>query len=136
MKNRPLIAVMIAIFTFCLTGCEEKKVEPSRQEMISKTWKVGQVIVNGSVDGSSDYSSYRYEFQPSGTYIFSGSNRPTRQGKWEFTSTQQKIILDKSTPAEEIVLVISLTEASAELEFTVPATYKSDEQKMLVKLQL
>jgi hypothetical protein len=107
--------------------------ETTRQDQISKTWKVSAILINNAPAAGVDFSSYSFEFKKSGSYdIEAGTLSGT--GKWELNSNEEKLILDKGTDTQKTADILSLTDSKLELEFT-EASGKTGEQKVLFKLK-
>src|SRR5690349_16851774 len=105
MKNIRL-SLYSLLFVLCLPllalKCEN--VDPaSKEQLLSKEWKVSQVLINNIPDQSVNYSAYRRRFDAGGNYTFTDGAGTTLTGTWEFDSNQQNLILDKNTSKQQTV---------------------------------
>lgn len=127
------LTVALGVFSIVyFTGCKKKDPAPSKIEMLSNSWKVSSATVNGTLDGITDYSSYRFAFNADGTYSFmvpgSGS------GTWEFNSSETKIILDAGSSDASEMVIISIASNEVKLEITNPATFKTGQEVIVYTL--
>jgi hypothetical protein len=64
------------LFVLCLPllalKCETVD-PPTTEELLSKEWKVKQVLINNIPDQSIDYTSYRRQFNATGDYTFTNA---------------------------------------------------------------
>ncbi len=114
MKNIAFILIL-----FVLAACKEEPTDPSEptpEEMISRTWQVQSVQVNGQNEDAADYSNFRFTFDANQTYRF--LNPDEQQGSWELTANGTLLILDQGTEQEQQVAVFELSETELTLEFT------------------
>jgi hypothetical protein len=137
MKN-----IRLSLFSLLLVLCLpllalkcENVDPPTKEELLSKEWKVSQVLINNIPDQSTDYSNYRRRFDNGSDYTFTNAPGTVLNGKWEFDSNKQNLILDKNTGKQQTVRVVVLDATHLELEFVVD-TYKMDQQLVVYKLVL
>jgi hypothetical protein len=116
MKKYMLMLTICLAMMACKEGDEGTMPEPTPFEMISRTWKVQSVTVNGQADNTTDYSNYRFTFNTNQTYSFTIPDN--RQGAWELIANATALTLDKGTAQEQRVEVPTLSETLLELEFT------------------
>jgi hypothetical protein len=137
MKNIHLsLYTLLIVLCLPLLALKCENVEPaSKQELLSKEWKVSQVLIDNIPDQSMDYSGYRRRFDANGNYTFTNAAGNTLTGTWEFDSNQQNLILDKNTSKQQTVRVVVLDANNLELEFVVK-NYKMDQQLVVYKLVL
>jgi hypothetical protein len=125
--NTYLILAALLI-VFAISGCDilddGGDSEPSKIELISKTWKVRKVEINSVL--SNGYEAYQLNFNNNGTYNFQTTS--STSGSWELNSNESAIILDKGTANELIMNIIKLSLEELDIEYTEPATFK-DPQK-------
>jgi len=116
MKNHIFLFTIFLI----IISCKEKGESPSPgatpAEMLTRTWKVNAVTINGQADNTTDYSNYRFAFNTNQTYNFTMPD--TQQGTWELIANATALTLDKGTAEEQRVEVPKLSETALELEFT------------------
>ncbi len=94
----------------------------SKMETISRTWKVEQVLLNDTIERTSDFIDYSFEFRNNGEYIFKGTKNPV-EGTWQFANNETQLIFNKNTPQEEIVDIIVLNQSQLQIEYKEsPAT--------------
>lgn len=112
----------LIMLTICLAmmACKEEE-EPAApdatpSEVISRTWKVQSVTIDGQADNATDYSAYRFTFNANQTYRFVMPD--TQEGSWELIANASALTLDKGTAREQRVEVQTLTETQLHLEFT------------------
>jgi hypothetical protein len=89
----------------------------TRKELISRVWRVQQVLVNNTIDQSGDFKNSRFEFSKDGKYTFSRKGGKV-QGTWELVPNEQKLILDKGTPDTDAVEILMLSENQLYLSFS------------------
>ena len=137
MKNiRLSLYSLLVILSLPLLALKCENVNPaSKEEMLSKEWKVSQVLIDNIPDQSVDYSSYRRRFDASGNYTFTNNPATILTGTWEFDSNKQNLILDKNTGKPQTVRVVVLDATHLELEFVVE-NYKFGQQVVLYKMVL
>ncbi len=116
MKKHVLILVILIALMACKEEGEAPTPEPTPAEMLSRTWKVNAVTINGQADNTTDYSNYRFKFNSNQTYNFTMSDN--QQGTWELIANATALTLDKGTADEQRVEVPKLNETALELEFT------------------
>jgi hypothetical protein len=132
-----LILGLWMISALALPGCGKKNDgQPTRQELMSKEWKVVQVFINGRQDQVVDYSRYRYQFNADGTYTFTEAGGVIRQGRWALAGDDQKIVLDQGRAQEQVLQILVLDQTALEWEYLKPANFKSEEQMLHYKLSL
>jgi hypothetical protein len=105
---------------------------PSKEQLLSKEWKVSQVLINNIPDQSVNYTSYRRRFD-NGNYTFTNEPGTILTGTWEFDSNKQNLILDKNTSKQQTARVLVLDANNLELEFVVE-NYKMDQQVVVYKM--
>lgn len=111
--------ILILTIFLAVIACKEDEVsapEPTPSEMIARTWKVQSVLIDGQADNTTEYSSFRFIFNPDQTYRFIMPNE--RQGNWELVSNATSLTLDKGTDQEQRINVFKLSETALDLEFT------------------
>ncbi|MEM9672607.1 MAG: hypothetical protein AAF992_08425 [Bacteroidota bacterium] len=114
MKN---IAFILALFA--LAACKEESTdpaEPTPEELISRTWRVQSVQVNGQNEDAADYSNFQFTFNANQTYRF--LNPDEQQGSWQLIANATLLILDQGAEEEQQVAVFGLSETELTLEFT------------------
>ncbi len=134
------LMLLLAAVLVMAASCKKDEPKPgpdepktTRQDEISKTWKVSAILVNNAPAPGVDFSDYRFEFKKSGTYdITAGALSGT--GNWELNSNQEKVIFDKGTDEQRTAEILSLTDSKFELEFT-ETSGKTGEQKVVFKLK-
>jgi hypothetical protein len=130
-----LFAVLIMLCLPLLALKCENVDPPGKEALLSKEWKVSQVLINNIPDQSVDYSTYRRRFDASGNYTFTDGPGTTLTGTWEFDSNEQNLILDKNTSKQQTVRVVVLDANNLELEF-VMKNYKMDQYLVVYKMVL
>ena len=106
----------------------------TRIDLISRGWRVEQVLVNHSLDQTGDFKNSRFEFSKNGKYSFSRKDGKV-QGTWELLPDEQKLILDKGTPDADSVEVVLLSETQLYLSFPEKSS-KLGSDNSLFKLAL
>ncbi|QHT68349.1 hypothetical protein GXP67_17725 [Rhodocytophaga rosea] len=137
MKNIPLFLYsLLLIICLPLLALKCENVDPaSKEELLSKEWKVSQVLITNIPDQSMDYSGYRRRFDAGGNYTFTNVPGTILTGTWEFDSNKQNLILDKNTSKPQTVRVVVLDANNLELEFIV-VNYKMDQHLVVYKMVL
>jgi len=116
LKYFSLIALLITLLVSCGDDDDDN---PTNTDLVSKTWRVSRVLINGTEDVSTDYSAYRFTFTSNGTFNF--TDPTSRSGSWAFNSTETTIVVDGET-----YTIITLTETSFIFERTIPENFKDD----------
>ncbi|MEM9833080.1 MAG: lipocalin family protein [Bacteroidota bacterium] len=114
MKNITFILIL-----FVLAACIEESTdpaEPTSEELISRTWQVESVQINGQNEDAADYSNFQFTFNANQTYRF--LNPDEQQGSWQLTANATLLVLDQGTSREQQVAVFGLSETELTLEFT------------------
>ncbi|QHT71159.1 hypothetical protein GXP67_33155 [Rhodocytophaga rosea] len=88
----------------------------TRKDLISRVWRVQQVLVNHSIDQTNDFKNSRFEFIKNGTYTFSRKDGKVH-GTWELVPDEQKLVLDKGTPDADSIEIVMLSETQLYLSF-------------------
>jgi hypothetical protein len=114
-------------------GCRgEEEPLPAREHITKNSWQVESVFINGTADGITDYSGYRYTFREDGTYtIFDPSER---EGTWDLNGNETILILDPGTPDQQEVPILERENNLLSLQFTEPATNKLSERTVVYNL--
>jgi hypothetical protein len=135
-----ILHIILLLFTilFVFDACKKKATEEppkpkTPKEMLSKTWRISRVTINGSVDNVRDYSGYRITFSSNGTYnvVLGGSpitilTHFDNTGTWELTDNNTAILFDKSTNKEDKMPFSNLTETSFSVRFRANDKANSD----------
>ncbi len=131
---------LLVILWACLLNTSCKKEDgsqpnpaTSKKALISKTWKVDQVIINDVRDQTTDYSSVRFQFKSDGTYKVNAVTGNV-EGIWELSSNEQKLLTDKGTADEDEVTILLLNESQFHLE-NVETSPKTGTKKTVYKLR-
>jgi hypothetical protein len=123
------LLLLLAVFVFACKPDEN----PSKKELLSKTWKIKSVTINGVADNTTNYSSWALTFSNDGTYSFiKGSN--TETGTWVLNAAETQIILDQGTSTEKTYTLLSINSSFLDFETTVPATFKEGEKVYVYSL--
>jgi hypothetical protein len=88
----------------------------TRKDLISRIWRVEQVLGNQNMDKTGDFKNSRFEFSKDGKYTWSLKSGKV-QGTWELVPDEQKLILDKGTPDADAVEIVMLSENKLYLSF-------------------
>lgn len=140
MKNRRTYPALAILLILCIPllalNCDRPVDPPSKEVLLSKEWKITEILINNVPDQSTDYNGYRRKFDSAGSYLFTDSPGASSQGTWEFDSNKQNLILDKGTNKQQNVRILILDANNLEMEFTVPANYKNSQQIVVYKLVL
>jgi hypothetical protein len=115
------------------TGCPGPAPEPNKKDLLSKVWKVKEVLINGTPDLATNYSAHRFEFKTDNSYRFVYPT-DSDQGTWELDSNEQNVIFDKGANDQQIGRIVVLNEAAFEFEVILPANYKNGPQTIVFKL--
>jgi hypothetical protein len=135
MKKSISLLVMLWI---CLTACKkddgnQPTPNTSKKDLISKTWKVDEVLINDVRDQTTDYSSVRFQFKSDGTYKITAVNG-TVEGTWELSSNEQKLLMDKGTDDASEITILLLNETRLNLE-NVETSPKTGTKTTVIKLR-
>ncbi|WP_439882220.1 hypothetical protein ACSX1A_03455 [Pontibacter sp. MBLB2868] len=118
------VSFLLVLFTIALVGCDkDEDKEPTKTDLLtSVTWKGNRVFVDGQ-DATSfvdvDNTSIKFDKNGEYTFVFDGDQI---QGNWEFSSDEQKIILDKGSQDETTVDLLLLTASNLNLKFNLEDT--------------
>jgi hypothetical protein len=118
-----------------LTACPKKGETPKTLlEIISKNWKVSRVLINGQVDNTGNYTSFRALLQQNGTYAITVGGapisiviNPSNSGKWELANGDTQITFDKGTSNEFVITLVEKTESKFTIRFKVPKSINKTE---------
>jgi hypothetical protein len=92
---------------------------PTKKEMISRTWKVETMTVNQMPMPDSFFVNSRMTFKADGTYTTSDGSGDDDNGTWEFNSEENKIIMDKGTSDEETMDIVELSSSKLRVKETM-----------------
>ena len=127
------VFILLCSISMLLASCKKSDVIPAtRTELITKAWRVNQVVINGKADQSASYSSYQITFNADGTYTYM-ANGTTERGTWEFSSTEQQVILNKGAANEKVLTIVNLSSNNLEYSY-VTSNYKTGSMEVLFKL--
>ncbi|SFF61213.1 lipocalin-like domain-containing protein [Thermoflexibacter ruber] len=139
MKILHIILLLVALFVF--DGCKKKGTEEppkpkTPKEMLTKTWRISRVTINGSVDNMRNYGSYRITFFANGTYNIVLSDSPITivahlgdSGTWELVDNNTNILFDRGNPSREAKTpLLNLTETSFSVRFRADDKANSEYQ--------
>lgn len=116
MKNILLILLIIPFLCACPNDDDEPGTTPTPpEELVTRTWQVDSVKVNGS---SLDASNYSFRFSDDNSFIINAPDVDDpdfpASGSWVFNSNATKIILNDDVDLD----VIQLTEEDFILEYS------------------
>src|SRR5690348_1701863 len=120
------IALLVVLCVFLLnTACKKDDgnnptPSPSKKDLISKNWKVDQVLINNVEDKTTDHSSAPFQSQSDGTYKVTTVARNTER-TWELSSNEQQMLTDKGTDEEDEITILLLNETQFHLEDVEPS---------------
>ncbi len=133
--------ILLFMFLFVFNACKKKATEEppkpkTPKEMLSKTWRISRVTINGTVDNTRDYSGYRITFSSNGTYnvVLGGSpitilTHFDNNGTWELTDNNTAVLFDKNTSKEDKMPFTNLTDTSFSVRFN--ATDKANSEYVI-----
>ncbi|TAH20570.1 MAG: hypothetical protein EAZ08_05750 [Cytophagales bacterium] len=133
-----LIYLVSLIWVFAFASCGKKSEEQPKPktitEILSKTWRISRVTINGSVDNVGNYSNYRITLSQNGSYRIVLSNSPITivahlgdSGTWELTDNNTFILFDKGNPTRETKTpLISPSETSFSVRFNLDDKLRSE----------
>jgi hypothetical protein len=123
---------LLLVLTVIVFACKPDE-NPSKKELVSKSWKIKSVTINGVADNTTDYSSWTLKFTNDGTYLFTmGSN--TETGTWALNAAETQIILNGGTSTEKTYTLLSINKSFLDFETTIPATFKEGEKVYVYSL--
>ncbi|MCS6967026.1 MAG: lipocalin family protein [Cytophagales bacterium] len=145
----------IALLSLALVGvlvfqCGKKGTKAKTPvELITGTWRVSRVLLNGNPDNTGNYSAFRITFQsasgnPTNYNVIPGNApakpniNPANTGPWALTNNDTQIVLDRGTPNEIVLAILELTETSLRIRFKLPRNVDKTEPEYtfeLVKVQ-
>ncbi len=120
-----LLLLLLGLFT----ACSDDDDDPSPSDLLAKTWSVSRVLIDGTEDVSTDYSSYRFTFNADGTFSF--QNPDAQTGTWTLNQAGTQVTLSTG----ETLTVITLTSTSLVFEDTLPATFKDGQRTRRFELR-
>jgi hypothetical protein len=114
-------------------------------ELISGTWRVSRVLLNGNPDNTGNYTAFRITFQSASgnatNYNVIPGNAPARPninpantGTWTLGANNTQIILDKGTPNEITLTVLESTANSLRIRFKLPRNIDKTEPEYTFEL--
>jgi hypothetical protein len=109
MKKLSLLLLLLAV----LAGCKKKTT--SVADVISQTWKVASVTLNGAADPA-NYDKYRLTLNSNGNYTLVNENGQTSTGTWKLTDNDTAISFDEGAANARKATI--QTAASGNLDIT------------------
>jgi hypothetical protein len=114
-------------------------------ELISGTWRVSRVLLNGNPDNTGNYTAFRITFQsasgnPTNYNVIPGNAparpniNPANTGTWALGANNTQIILDRGTPNEITLTVLESTENSLRIRFKLPRNVDKTEPEYTFEL--
>ncbi len=114
-------------------------------ELISGTWRVSRVLLNGNPDNTGNYTAFRITFQsasgnPTNYNVIPGNAparpniNPANTGTWALGVNNTQIILDRGTPNEITLSVLESTENSLRIRFKLPRNVDKTEPEYTFEL--
>ena len=127
MPNSKLLTLLLLLSAIVFSGCDKDKddPEPTRTDLLAAgTWEgfgiyyAGQNLTQDFADEGYDIRKYSLRFEKNGYYteIYDGTSNA---GRWEFSSNEQSIILNKGNPNEITVNVLKLDTQELYIDYTV-----------------
>lgn len=119
-KFRLLPFLFAVLFLSVFTGCDkDDDKEPTRTALLtSQVWQGNRAFVDDQdVTSFIDMDNTTMLFKTDGTYNIVISGTPNT-GTWEFTSNEQKLLLDKGTNEEFTIDILKLTATNLDVEWT------------------
>lgn len=109
-------------------------------EILSKNWRISRVTINGAVDNSGNYGTFRILLQQNGTYAVTQGNSPTyiiinpaNNGRWEVSGNETSVTFDKGTSNEFTITLVTKTETSFSVRFKVPRSSNKTEPEYIIE---
>ena len=136
MKKLPIytsFSLFLILSLLLSTGCPGPEPKPTKRDLLSKVWKVKEVLINGTPDLATNYSAHRFEFKTDNSYRFVYPT-DTDQGTWELDGNEQTIIFDKGAADQQNGRIMVLNESTFEFEVIIPGNYKTGPQTVVFKL--
>jgi hypothetical protein len=135
----------VAVLAIFLAGCGSKggSTPLTLLELLSKTWRISKVTINGTVDNTGNYSAFRVAFQQNGTYVVTLGNspiniviNPSNNGRWAITDNETSITFDQGTSNEYKVTIPAKPSESVStfsVRFKVPRTVNKTEPEYIIE---
>lgn len=136
--NTLFFIVFVAVFSSC--GSKGGDTPKTLLEILSKNWRISRVTINGTVDNTGNYGSFRAVLQQNGTYAITlgGSPiniviNPANNGRWVITDNETSITFDQGTPNEFKVTLVTKTETSFSVRFKIPRSINKTEPEYIIE---
>jgi uncharacterized protein (UPF0333 family) len=136
--NTLIIVLFVAILTAC--GSKGEDTPKTLLEILSKTWRISRVTINGTVDNTGNYGNYRVSFQQNGTYVVTPGGapvnivvNPANNGRWVITDNETSITFDQGTPNEFKITLVTKTETAFSVRFKIPRSINKTEPEYVIE---
>ncbi len=135
---------IVVLFATFLSACGSKggSTPLTLLELLSKTWRISKVTINGTVDNTGNYGAFRVAFQQNGTYVVTLGNspiniviNPANNGRWAITDNETSITFDQGSSNEFKVTIPSKPSESSttfSVRFKVPRTTNKTEPEYII----
>ena len=145
-KHASFLMLLLVVTGTTLTNCKSGGAAAKTPfELISGSWRVSRVLLNGNPDNSGNYSAFRITFQGASgnptTYSVTPGNAPARPnlnpsntGTWALQNNNTQIVLDRGTPNEIILTILESTENSLRIRFRLPRNIDKTEPEYTFEL--
>jgi hypothetical protein len=127
--------LLVVCFVFLVSNCtEEDSANTTSDALITKVWKVDQVIINDQIDHTTDYVSSQWEFREDKTYTFTLAHGLGEAGTWQIVNNDTVLRLTKSVSGDdEDGVIVKLTENVFEWHTSLP-NFKGVKTDLILRL--
>lgn len=128
LKSLLAMAMMASVLILSSCGKDDDPAKSKTVLLTQHTWKFSAVTSDFpgfdlfKEEFATDYESDEFKFNEDKTYTYTNTADASANmsGKWEFSSDETKLILDKGTDDEETYTVVKLDEGTLETSITDP----------------
>jgi len=119
MSKAKFLILFLALAGIGLSSCkkDDPVVEPTKKELLSKTWKISEFYEDGQQVNDPSLSSVRLTYNTNGTYTAIGFG-DNATGTWEFNSDETRIVMDKGTADEWTVSISTLSSTALKITWS------------------
>lgn len=110
--------LLFICFLALMVSCKKEDTPKTAAELLAKSWRVQQVLIDKSVDAGS-YTNYQLTFKADGTYTLVDRYKSPSVGTWVLSQNQQQLTFDKGMPNAITADVLTLSVSALTLYYSV-----------------
>lgn len=116
MKRTTLIFSTFLV-AFCLNGCELAEPAMEEIELITNTWVVSNVYIDGQKDIVTSYDDFVLTLHPGEHYEMTDIYGVTTEGPWQIIHDNTELVLHAGTNLEKRYRIIEISDSELVLLF-------------------